>query len=542
MTTKQRVAQILGLPVNDNWGIVDSQDNLYKAHYNTETGFNIATYGTVRGVTVDINAGTKIAEAFGYTPAAISDKIEFSHDNKLILTDEDGIMHTLSKDKINLRHGLEGLIIIVSKNNGVTHFASHKRLNITRSFWGDSPLFKDMYDMLGGPSSEQLFDVNSNYSPFCHIFLTVHPDLLHVSRGSIGKGFLVYMGVRKMWDTEPARSPYRLTTKDGQPLLAAGQTVEQWQNSPKPLAGWVDANPQLPELTTAFPTEAELQPGQPNKIWYLPNLSVDEANAFLRYGYYKPFNDNNLDQRLRLGEFVIAYNTETGQLLRIESTAYKWRRGMRNDEANILMRFYDLSSDARNYLTQKRTDDLTIFRKYYPALNMWAIEDIKNLIDTSQLLMWPGSDSEDEDKTRAQDIDTFEKRLYNIWAAYLMAVPIHRQKQVKEYYEQYFTNFEDVQQWLFDLYQEGMTNREDSIIDYNMRIAPIISEATRGAQSKISQHKEGAAKDFQQEFKHSLHHILAKEPGSSMYRLMVNRKRIMREEAKKAEVAVGEEE
>ncbi len=542
MNTKEKVAQILGLLVNDNWGIVDSDHNLYKAHYNTEEAFNVEKYGTVRGVTVDIEAGTKIAEAFGYTPTAILPKIEFTSSNKLFLTDEDGTKHILLKDKIHLRHGLEGLIIIVSKNNGVTYFASHKRLNITRSFWGDSPKFKDIYDMLGGPSSEQLFNVSSNYSPFCHIFLAVHPDLLHVSRGSIGNGFLVYMGVRKMWDTEPNSSPYRLTTKDGQPLLAGGQTAEQWQNSPKPLAGWVETNPQLPELTTAFPTEAELQSDQPNKIWYLPNLSVDEANAFLRYGYTEKFDDTNLDERLRLGEFIIAYNTETGQLLRIESKAYKWRRGMRNDEANILMRFYELSSDARNYEPQKRKDDLTIFRTYYPALKMWNISDIKDLVDIGQLLVWPGSDSENVDAESVQDIDTFEKRLYNIWAAYLMAVPIHRQKQVKEYYERYFTNFDDLKEWLYDLYQEGMTKREDSIIDYNMRIAPIIAEAIRGAQSTISQHIEGEAKDFEQEVKHNLHRILAKEQGGSIYRLMVNRKRILREEANKAEeLELGEE-
>ena len=64
---------------------------------------------------------------------------------------------------------------------------------------GFSKTFEEMFTQLSGPKGDDLFDSNCQYSPYCHVFIMVYPDLLVASKDSVDDGYLVYLGYQTMW-------------------------------------------------------------------------------------------------------------------------------------------------------------------------------------------------------------------------------------------------------------------------------------------------------------------------------------------------------
>ena len=174
MIKKAQVAPQLGLNPSDPFDIVSENEQLTMVHYRSDA--DPETYGNLRGVVVDKTTGLMVASSYPHTPAIVSPYLSLSDGN--ISFGEWSFPETELRFKI----GSEGTLIHVYKHAGQVYRSTRKRLDPAKSRWGNSKTFGEMYWALGGPTDSQLFDSEKDYSPYCHSFIMVHPDVLVVSK------------------------------------------------------------------------------------------------------------------------------------------------------------------------------------------------------------------------------------------------------------------------------------------------------------------------------------------------------------------------
>nr|WIL05419.1 putative polynucleotide kinase [Pithovirus mammoth] len=300
-----KVSQLLGVPISRHWSKADSNEDLELYHFAPEA--DVSQYGSVRGVVVDPVENVIVARSYDYTPTLTADKILLDDNQGLSVVDDEGKLHLVEKDKFFFRRGFEGTIMRVFKHNGKVYHSSHRRLDTYRSRWGTSPPFLQIYQDLGGPKDEELFNPEMDFSPHCHVFLMVHPSLLNASLQVMDSGYIVYLGSLKMWGEDKF----------------VGKKIDWELHRPSCVSS-------LPEeISSPF-------------LLAPPESSLEEANLHLEKGW------NGVD-----GEFIIIYivpekETESRMphLLKVASTSYQNRSSVRNNDPNIYHRFVEMSSDA----------------------------------------------------------------------------------------------------------------------------------------------------------------------------------------------------
>lgn len=181
------------------WDIVDSDGDLVVMHYRTnhtwDPQLDRPNHPEVRGWVYDTAHDLIVAKSFPYTPVVTADEITSTYE----VVDDTGVAHKF-REPI-LKEGLEGVTIRVFRHGGKTYYASHRRLDTSKSRWGTSIPFRQMYEELGGPTD--IFDETKKYSPYCYVFLVVHPDVAHVSQRDIGKGRVQFLHRLECWTTAP---------------------------------------------------------------------------------------------------------------------------------------------------------------------------------------------------------------------------------------------------------------------------------------------------------------------------------------------------
>lgn len=482
MTTsvKEQIANVLGVPANNFWNVLSQEGSLYLVHY-TYTA-DMSKYGHLRGTVVDLQASTIVCSSYGYTPTVARESLTVDK-NHLLLEDVRGTKYNLVNP--TYRIGFEGTIMRVFKHNGVVYHSTHKKINASRSRWGGSMTFLQMYQSLGGPSNEELFPQDVLTSPWVHIFLLVHPDVLLSTKQDVGPGYIVYLEVRKVW-SGLGPSPYK-HTKDA--------------NDPRPYAGKEEPEPRVPRgLVQGFP-------GTVKEPFLLAptNLTLEEANHHLRYGFYQPFNDENLDPRLRMGEFLVVSSGTAKETttVRVQSPAYEWRGDiMRDNNPNLLHRMYQLINDT--YTNTQTPEGYAKFVSTYPLLNPLPSISLP-------ILAWPQKPPLD-----ASLVDTQEKRLYNVWACLLLSVPLHKQAYMVELFPSLLHAKEDVAQWLISL-----LDNEEMAQELSERARTIIYLARRGAQNRIVLTIPGVEQVNQEELiKEEIYKSVNREEGVALYHLV----------------------
>ncbi len=379
------VAKVLNIPNDQSWEIVNSDGDLVMIHY-VHDHADLSIYGKLRGVVVDVKRRVQVADSYGYTPTAVYDALIPNDKNQLVLTDQTGLIHYIDKDD-QIKHGLEGVLIRVFKWNGKVYYSSHRRFDISRSRWGDSLPFLTIYQMLGGPDGSKLFPENEMFSRTVHFFLAEHPGLLHVTKSQVGTGFLYHLGYRTMWSIDPVNSLFRTTDDKGNPRLSPGQTKLSWLQDERINLGFVSSIVYIPKTRSTIPNFEEskerVKSGASPEIVSLPNISYQKANTLLRYGYYQQYNDEQVDFRLRTGEFIVIYKSD-GTLLRVESRAYRWRANTTDDNPNRRHRFYQLTDAA----TRLYPNHMDRFRRLFPPMNFYRIEDVKETLSRHPISLW----------------------------------------------------------------------------------------------------------------------------------------------------------
>jgi hypothetical protein len=277
------------------WGIVDETEHLTMVHYEDESDLSVS--GKVRGILLDTEKKIVVASSYGHTPVTVQDRIE-----NFDFVDTDGVKHSFT-DPI-IRPIFEGVVMRAIRNKGENYLISHKRIKTSKSRWGNSKTFPNMYKEAGGPSFEELFDQTKDYSTTCYYFLVVHPELLIATRQSIEAPYIVFLDKEEMFESN--------------------ETSVVGLYSP-------------PE-----PTRLESRMNK-SGVYVPENMSVEAANKHLNCGYYKAYEA--ADPRFSLGESVIVYEKENGKikdLVRINSTGFAWRFDMRSNNANIYHRMFEL--------------------------------------------------------------------------------------------------------------------------------------------------------------------------------------------------------
>ena len=487
--TKAKIAKIIGInsdPGTEAWDIKDSipEEHLYLIHYNEDANLN--KYGDLRGIVVDTKAGTIVCRSFGFTPSVTASSLVIGADSKYHLIDVYGHKHDIDSGKIKIKLGFEGTIMRVFKHNGNVYMSTHRRLRTGKSRWGNSIPFTQMYEKLGGPQPEKLFDPNKKYSPYCHIFLMVHPDVLNVTKADVGNGYLVYLGPKQVWSNAYPESE-------------------------------TDLNLTVPDSSARVPSPAET----PMTITPL-DLTLDQANRHLRYGW-TAFDDSRLDIRSRTGEFIILYvmddDDQINRLIRVQSPAYEWRLGVRDNDPNLLHRFYALLNPS--YIQTNTARGLEEYVAKFPIVQQMSKDRLSQLVNERPVLFIP----------LAPSVWMRDKNdnLYNIWLNFVVSIPINKQKEALEYYTRLVDDRDLLISWL-----ESITDEYDDMSDLEIspRAKRIISDsrgfASKQPLTKVSVVKrtqgESGSEDYESKVKSSIRFFVMREEGTSLYRLVKNMK------------------
>ncbi len=538
--TRKIISNVLGIENTAAWQIVssDPEHNLYMVHHKPEV--NLSEFGQIRGIVVDIEAQTIVCRSYGYAPTIVSDQILIQPgDGNIHLIDDMGLEHVVNPARSNYKIGFEGTLINVFKHGGKVYRSTRKRLDPSRSRWGNSKTFTEMYWSLGGPSDETLFNPESDYSPYCHVFIIVHPDVLVVSKANINDGYLVYLGPKQMWSVGYEVCPYKQTQENGS--LFEGVTQEEFAKDTRPYADWIDSTLHVPETVNNINTLNNTLDNTDNTlnntlnntnhpIFAPDNLSIEEANKHLATGFYdKSYNDTKLDRRMLPGEFVVVNQLDedgaiTG-MLRVESTPYAWRAGMRDNNPNLLHRFFQLVSGS--YLRYDNEGGRNRYNALYPIFEPFDEESIKNEIKSNNAyVVWP----QEELYYDQQYLMTKESRMYNIWLAFLNSVPLHKQKDVIGYLDFLYKKRGELIGWLRMVENRGQM---DSAM-YSRRVIDLVGAARKFAQknSETGNNKgyNGRKMSVKDMTKANIRNLVMKEEGSSLYRLIRDMERWKREQ------------
>lgn len=193
-----RVCKKLKLNMDDVC-VADYDDNLLLLHHRDSEKYTKES--NVRGWAYDMNKQRLVAKGLPKM--------------KVVVTDH------LTEGQV-FYEGYEGVVLRVYRVNGITYVSTNKKIDCSRSKWGDSISFKQMYLNLGG-QTDSLF--TSNDSPFCYLFLVVHPQLALVSKQDIGEGKLIYIDTMTMWKTN--EKPVKFERTNVLNLEQANQVLEK---------------------------------------------------------------------------------------------------------------------------------------------------------------------------------------------------------------------------------------------------------------------------------------------------------------------------
>lgn len=495
-SVQKTILENFGINSSASWDIVATDDshNLVMVHHKPEA--NLDEYGKLRGVVVDTKANVVVCKSFEHTPVVNADVLT-TKNGIISLTDKLGVTYNMDPANITVHPGFEGTIMTVFKHDDKVFRTTRRKLDPSRSRWGNSKSFTDMYWELDGPMDEDLFDPDSAYSPYCHVFIIVHPDVLVVSKTNIGNGYLVYLGPKQMWSVEYNECPYKQIQEKGE--FYNDITKEEFDADQRPNAGWIDQTLYIPELN--------------DKMKSLPSFStIEQTNHHLRFGFHGQLEGtDNMDQRILPGEFIIINqydeNRNIVKMLRVESSSYAWRSKMRDNNPNIAYRFHQLIN--RSTLEYKNDATKNRYNREFPFFTPY---DQKVIQDYNQFfLLWPQQFEFPSEKQKI--LSNKDNRVYNIWLAYLNSMPLHKQKEVASYLDNMTNNRNEVIGWLRQL--ENVRVLDRSL--YSKRVLDIISSARSFARNPTRNDRFLSNK---QKVRKVIRNFLMKEDGHSLYGLI----------------------
>lgn len=491
-TIKQTVASILNVECCEDWAIVDRHENLVLVHY--EDDANMTKFGNIRGILVDIDKRTIVAKSFGYTPKVSSSDLSFKN-GELSLVDEHGTNHKFPQDDVVIKRVFEGVTIRVIYYNNVCYKITHKRINAVRSRWGSSETFLSMYDKANGPTVEQLFDTTKSYSSTCYYFLIVDPSLLVATRQKVLSPYIVFLDKREM--DEEYLTKYDSIT---------------------------------PGIST-FSTNSNITGAVTESFIHSPkSLSIDEANAHLKYGYYNKFSTD--DERQLTGEAVIVYSIKDNvvkDIVKVHSISYDWRFTLRGNNPNINNQFYNLLNKV--YPAIDNDDAWNSLTSSLIILPLYDEESIKQLYHSTGGILTIPTSPYDKDDYMSRDA-----RIHLLWLNFLVSLPMNIQSTALDLLSNFINDKNAVISWLQQL---ESSHKKFDTLDIPDRAKALLLSVRDLAKIRIKSGKNYSSKGSYMKtnvvIKTTIRNLINKENGTSLYGLVRHLKRMNKEALKSTE-------
>jgi len=507
------VAEVLGLKIGPSWAVVDAQpeQGLALAHFSAEA--NTEEYGWVRGVVVDVQNKVVVARSYGHTNTAIADAlvpIPGQGDSTIVsLKDEFGQEHEFPLDRTTIVQGKEGVIIRAFLHRGEVYFSSHRRLNPQNSRFGKSPSFLEMYHSLEGPTRQQLFHPEAMYSPWCYIFMVVHPSLLLGTRQDVGSGYISYLGAEKVW--QPDQAPAHWVGVEGRDLAPEAAKA--------PLADFPASEEIGPVVSAPF-------------IHAPPALDLDSANKILQWGYYSGKDwPSNLDQRQNPGEFLYLYLKDAEgrvlKTLRVNSTSYEWRLRLRDGNPNLKNRFYQLVNFCYADFAPGEAGEPAFreFKKTFILFPLMSEDSLAAQVKNGTLYLAETATRSSVvvgRSTRESLAGDRDKRLQLIAINFVISLPLHVQAAASEILSEFRRERGELVEWIYNLclQNENIESRDD----VRERVKAIAKTAHRNAVQQASNSKSRSKVSVNELTKSNIRKTLHLERGTSLYKMVVDMK------------------
>lgn len=471
----QRIREILNLPEIKGWSVADVSGDLAMVHYDEDADMTI--YGHLRGVLVDTDTGSVVADSFGYTPTAVASEIVAENGN-ILVTDQDGIAHTFPLDDVIIKRVFEGVVIRAVWHKSKLHLITHRKINPVRSRWGSSKSFLTLYAEANGPTAEQLFDITKPYSNTCYDFLVVDKSLLVGTRQKVNSPYIVCLAQREMDIKRPAHE-----VAPGVATFAVDETV-----------------------TGAVNESFILNPKQ---------LTLAEANKHLKFGYYNEFEVE--DRRQLTGEAIIIYRMEHGSvkdIVKVHSPSYEWRVTMRGNNPNISNQFYAMLNIAYPEIKEEAAWDT--FKRKLILLPLYDEQSLKDLYAQSQAILTIPSG-----ETSRNDYNNKDSRIHLLWMNYVLSLPASMQGDALNILSQFKSDRDDVITWIQNI--ESST-KDIEAADIHIRVKGIISSSRRLARGRTASGNNYSARGTYMKFplliKSTIRNLILKENGPSLYGLV----------------------
>jgi len=449
------ISQVCGIESQGKWSIESVIGDLNLVHYNTNSvAINELRH---RGTVVDVKEKVIVARSPGFTPIIVADELQ---SGTKTYKDTSGKSYEIDTDKLQFRIGREGVVIKVFKHNGKVYLSSHKKIDVSASRLGQSATFEQMYKSLNGPTDD-LFDKEKLYSPFCHTFIVSHRDLLIGSKINMinVEGYLYYLGCEKLWTS--------------------------WSTS----------------------DSIETEPKQPKDIIESDWVPLGIVNHHLKYGFHSAESSQDvIDNKLLPGEFVVGYDKEQDQWFRFESTSYNWRLTIREKDINPRHAFYKhLTLAMKAKKGGAKSNEFALYNNTFPSVPFVDPSSIEVAVRSKgYIVSWP----------RIKDTNN-KHIVFNTWACYLLACPLHLQREAANYYNDYYETCRLCSTKIFSIWK-GITNYDKSKASNNLdniavsRIDDIIRQSQKRA--------DPIGSDVTSEnVRQNCDNLIKKERGGSLY-------------------------
>lgn len=363
----QSIAKSIGLPIlpekgavrrSQYWDVIDydQESQQYLLHYRPEmigellvdknfTPQQRHAILSLRGVIYSDKVGRIVCRSYDYTPSITLGPEETLTPGR-VYRDSYGFSYRLDA-KATFQVAYEGTILRRYKVGGEVFTSTHKRIRVGNSKYGASRPFIELYDALGGPADDVLFDPEVETSAYCHVFLVSSPYLLVASKLDIGDGFVMHLETFTLADEIDPRDKawYERWTEISR--------FEETKVRP-------DSQHDIPVPQAESMVASESRP-----VYLSSDIPLETANQVLRRGFAPLRGDSALsdgkiaemDYRVRPGEVVIAVQQQPdgrSQMLKIHSQGYQWRSTIVGNDSNPYHRFYTLLEYCRPPPEEKR--------------------------------------------------------------------------------------------------------------------------------------------------------------------------------------------
>jgi hypothetical protein len=480
----------------DFWSL-DSKESVKIIDTNEDQGYNLIHYNVdsvnsskpqdfirrVRGLIVKDNK--VLVESFGYTPTVVVSEMNHNESGDFTLIDTDLQTHNIPKnlmDESSVYPLLDGTLLRVWKHNGTIHISTHKKLNASKSHWGSSSTFTELFKKYTEKyfKPEDLFSIEDtcdnleNDKVVCHNFLLVDTDLLICSQVELGEktGFVLYI------NSVNGSLPEAI-----EPLNVSAYEVK-------------------------YTTETFF------KMETLKNL--EEQNEFIKYGFCPEEKDESK------GEGVVIFQND--RMIKVVSKAYENRSKIVNNDPNIIHRGWTILTESM--FPKSGEDD---YLSKFPILPTPSNDDLKSIIESGDFsLLNSCKIISEENFILKNNLETRNLRLLNALLHYSKSLPLSHKVSALSCYNSILEHKSEVIKILcndFDKYDQGLWGKPNARdLKVYERIQTIVKEAKKYAKTRYtngerfeSMNEKQLLKKFTKE---NIRNLINKEYGENMHKIV----------------------